>query len=210
MLPNQPGFDWSKVAALPGVTAMGLFAVYYGGSVEGMDGVDIGFPPANAGVGQTVERPVILAGRMDNQSRVDEVVASPHFMTAHHLRVGDTLTLHLSIARPGRRRHRREPDPPAGPRVKVRIVGVVRSPFFIDSPGDSGGMLPTYALFTRYRADIVGPGEQPPDLHQRPDPAGRRRGGDPRLPRRPRPGDGTLRHRRVGQLRLVRRPGQAG
>ena len=96
VLPNQPGFDWSKVAALPGVTAVGLFAVYYGASVEGMDGVDVGFPPANAGVGQTVERPVVLAGRMDNPSRVDEVVASPHFMTAHHLRVGDTLTLHLS------------------------------------------------------------------------------------------------------------------
>ena len=107
VLPNQPGFDWSKVAALPGVTAVGLFAVYYGGSVEGMDGVDVGFPPANAGVGQTVERPVVLAGRMYN------------------------------------------PKP-------------VRSPFFIDSPGDSGGMLPTYAFFTRYRADILGPGSNPP------------------------------------------------
>ena len=96
VLPNQPGFDWSKVAALPGVTAVGLFAVYYGGAVEGMDGVDVGFPPANGGVGQTVERPVVLAGRMYNPARVDEIVASPHFMTAHHLRVGDTLTLHLS------------------------------------------------------------------------------------------------------------------
>ena len=96
VLPNQPGFDWSKVAALPGVTAVGLFAVYYGASVEGMDGVDVGFPPANAGVGQTVERPVVLAGRMYNPSRVDEIVVSPHFMTAHHLRLGDTLTLHLS------------------------------------------------------------------------------------------------------------------
>ena len=44
----------------------------------------------------------------------------------------------------------------------MTIVGVVRSPFFIDSPGDSGGMLPTYAFFTRYRADILGPGSNPP------------------------------------------------
>src|SRR6202034_1217978 len=78
VLPNQPGFDWSKVAALPGVTAVGLFAVYYGGSIEGMDGGDVGFPRANDGVGQTVERPVVLAGRVDNPRRVDEVVASPH------------------------------------------------------------------------------------------------------------------------------------
>ena len=159
VLPNQPGFDWSKVAALPGVTAMGLFSVYYGGAVEGMDGVDMGFPLANADVAQTIERPVVLAGRMFDQSRVDEVVASPHFMTAHHLRVGDTLTLHLSSPAQAAEGIDASQTPPVGPQVKVTIVGVVRSPFFLDSPGDSGGMIPTFALFTKYRADIEGPGE---------------------------------------------------
>jgi len=159
VLPNQPGFDWAKVRALPGVTAMGLFAVYYGASVEGMDGVDMGFPLANADAAQTVERPVILAGRMFDQSRVDEVVASPHFMTAHHLRVGDTLTMHLSSPAQAAEGINASQTPPAGPQVKVRIVGVARSPFFLDSPGDSGGVLPTYALFTKYRADIEGPGD---------------------------------------------------
>ena len=162
VLPNQPGFDWSKVAALPGVTAVGLFAVYYGGAVEGIDGVDVGFPPANGGVGQTIERPVVLAGRMYNPARVDEIVASPHFMTAHHLRVGDTLTLHLSTPAQAAEGIDASQVPPEGPQVKVTIVGVVRSPFFLDSPGDSGGMLPTYAFFTRYRADILGPGSTPP------------------------------------------------
>jgi hypothetical protein len=159
VLPNQPGFDWAKVAALPGVTAMGLFSVYYGGAVEGMDGVDMGFPLANADAAQTIERPVVLAGRMFDQSRVDEVVASPHFMTAHHLRVGDTLTLHLSSPAQAAEGIDASQTPPVGPQVKVTIVGVVRSPFFLDSPGDSGGMLPTFALFTKYRADIEGPGD---------------------------------------------------
>ena len=47
----------------------------------------------------------------------------------------------------------------------------------------------------------MGAHERQPDLHQRPDPAGRRRGRDPGLPRRSRPGDRAVRHRRVGQQR---------
>ena len=159
VLPNQPGFDWSKVQALPGVSAMGLFSVYYGASVEGMDGVDLGFPPANGGVGQTVERPVILAGRMDDPSQPNEAIASPHFMTAHHLRVGDTVTVRLSTPAQAAEGIDASQTPPAGPRATLRITGVARSPFFIDSPGDSGGMIPTYAFFEKYRTDIEGPGD---------------------------------------------------
>jgi FtsX-like permease family len=159
VLPNQPGFDWSKVAAIPGVTAVGLFSVYYGAGVEGMDGVDLGFPPANGGVGQTVERPVILAGRMDDPSQPGEAIASPHFMTAHHLRVGDTVTVRLSTPAQAAEGIDASQTPPAGPRATLRITGVARSPFFIDSPGDSGGMIPTYAFFEKYRADIEGPGD---------------------------------------------------
>ena len=162
VLPNQPGFDWSKVAALPGVTAVGLFSVYYGASVEGMDGVDLGFPPANAGVFQTIERPVVLAGRMADPGRADEAAASPHFMTAHHLQVGDAVTVHLSTPAQAAEGIDASQTPPAGPRVTLRIVGVIRTPFGLDSPGDSGGMIPTYAFFEKYRADILGPGSNPP------------------------------------------------
>jgi hypothetical protein len=159
VLPNQPGFDWAKVQALPGVTAVGLFSVYYGASVEGMDGVDLGFPPANGGVGQTIERPVILAGRMDDLSQPNEAIASPHFMTAHHLRVGDTVTVHLSTPAQAAEGIDASQTPPAGPRATLRITGVARSPFFLDSPGDSGGIIPTYAFFEKYRTDIEGPGD---------------------------------------------------
>ena len=156
VLPNQPGFDWSKVRALPEVTALGLFAVYYGAAVEGMDGVDLGFPPANADAFRTVERPVVLAGRMANPGRADEAVVSPHFLTAHHKRVGDVLTVHLSTPAQAEAGDDASQTPPAGPQVKIRIVGVVKTPFGLDSPGDSGGVIPTYALLTRYRADIMG------------------------------------------------------
>jgi hypothetical protein len=156
VLPNQPGFDWAKVRALPEVTALGLFAVYYGAAVEGMDGVDLGFPPANADALQTVERPVVLAGRMANPGRADEAVVTPHFLTAHHKQVGDTLMLHLSSPAQAAAGIDASETPPAGPRVAVHIVGVIKSPFGLDNIGDSGGVLPTYALLTRYRADIMG------------------------------------------------------
>src|SRR6516164_2573938 len=53
VLPNQPGFDWQKVAAMPEVSDLGLFAVYYGMTVDGLPGANLGFPPANAALGQT-------------------------------------------------------------------------------------------------------------------------------------------------------------
>src|SRR6516225_5015526 len=48
VLPNQPGFDWTRVGALPEVASLGLFAVYYGATIDGLPGVSVGFPPANA------------------------------------------------------------------------------------------------------------------------------------------------------------------
>ena len=156
VLPNQPGFDWAKVRALPEVTALGLFTVYYGAAVEGMDGVDLGFPPANADAFRTVERPVVLAGRMADPGRADEVVVTPHFLTAHHKQVGDALTVRLSSPAQATEGIDASQTPPQGPRVQVRIVGVIRTPFGLDNVGDGGSVIPTYALFTRYRADIMG------------------------------------------------------
>src|SRR5580700_11159412 len=130
VLPNQPGFDWAKVQALPGVTAMSLFAVYYGAAVDGIPDANLDFPPANAALFQTVEHPVILAGRAANQSRADEAMASPHFMSAYHLRVGGTVTLHLSSpAQAAAGFDATQGGTPAGPRVTVTIVGVARTPF---------------------------------------------------------------------------------
>jgi hypothetical protein len=156
VLANQPGFDWAKVRALPEVTTLGLFIVYYGAAVDGLNGAHVGFPPGNMALGQTVERPVVLAGRLANPSRVDEVTVSAHFVAAYGKRVGDWLTLHLSSPAQAAAGFDGSQGEPAGPRVRVQIVGVIRSPFWLDSVGDTGGVLMTYALVNRYRADIMG------------------------------------------------------
>ena len=161
VLANQPDFDWSKVEALPEVTAAGLFAVYsgaavYPGSQTRSDETDLEFPPGNAGLMSTVERPVVLQGRRADPARADEVMATPHYMSAHHLRVGDQLTVHLSSPAQAAAGFDASAGEPLGPRLTVHIVGVIRSPFFMDQPGDSGGVEPTYAFFQRYRRFIIG------------------------------------------------------
>ncbi len=63
VLPNQPGFDWNKVRALPQVAALSRFAVADGGTVKGAPGAETQFPFLDATMTRTIERPVVLAGR---------------------------------------------------------------------------------------------------------------------------------------------------
>jgi hypothetical protein len=156
VLANEPGFDWAKVRGLPEVSAMGLFVVYYGAAVDGLPGVNIGFPYANAEAGQAIERPVVLAGRRYDPARVDEVNVSAHFVARSGKGVGDTLTVRLSSPAQADAGFDASSGRPAGPAIKVRIVGVVRSPFWMDAPGDGGGIVLSNAVFTRYRANIMG------------------------------------------------------
>jgi hypothetical protein len=156
VLPNQPGFDWQKVAALPEVSTLGLFAVYTV-TIDGLPGANSGFPPANGAIGQTVERPVVLAGRLLNPGRADEVMVSPHFVARYGKGVGDTLTLRLtSPAQADAHFRALGGEQPLGPRIVVRIVGVARTPFYLDNIGDGGGVLLSNAVFARYRVDIMG------------------------------------------------------
>jgi len=160
VLANEPGFDWSKVEALPEVAAAGLFVVYYGAAVypgaETGAGSDLAFPPASAALTNDVERPVVLQGRGANPARADEVMATAHYMSAHHLRVGDQLTVRLSSPAQATAGFDASTGEPLGPRLTVRIVGVIRSPFFIDKPGDSGEVVATYGFFRQYRRYIIG------------------------------------------------------
>ena len=43
-----------------------------------------------------------------------------------------------------------------GPEIRVRITGVVRSPWFSDNIGNPGAVLPSPALFAQHRASFVG------------------------------------------------------
>jgi hypothetical protein len=158
VLPNQPGFDWAKVHALPEVSALSKFPVTFGFALDCCPGAGTGFPPADSEITRTLERPVMLAGRLFNPRRADEVVVTPKFVASYGKGVGDTLTLHLPSPQQVNAGYDGSTGPPRGPIIVARIVGVGRTPWGIDAdtPGQSGGVLASPALFTHYRANIMG------------------------------------------------------
>src|SRR5205823_14202648 len=106
---------------------------------------------------RTIERPVMLQGRLFNPRRAGEAVVTPHFLPAFHKRLGDTLTLRLPTPAQANASYDPGTDgPPRGPAIPVRTVGVGRAPWGLDNLGDTGGLLPSPALFAHYRANILG------------------------------------------------------
>ena len=159
VLPNQPGFDWDKVRALPEVAAVSEFPVAFGFSLDCCPEASTGFPPIGTGLTQTMERPVLEAGRLFNPGRVDEILVSPQFAAANHKGVGATVTLHLATPQQMNEGFDGSTGPPLGPRVKARIVGIGRGVWMSatsDGPGSKGSVLESPALFDRYRANILG------------------------------------------------------
>ena len=158
VLPNQPGFDWAKVAALPEVAALTKFPVVFGFEAQGYPAASTGFPLADDQMTRTIERPVIVAGRLFNPRRADEVIVTPKFAASSGKHVGDTLTLELASVQQANQEYDGSTGPPLGPKIRVRIVGVGRTPWGLDAdtPGSPGGILTTPALFTRYRANMMG------------------------------------------------------
>ncbi|WP_199701191.1 FtsX-like permease family protein [Jiangella rhizosphaerae] len=161
VLPNQPGFDWDAVRELPEVEALTTFVLTASYVVDGVPpgGFALAFPPGDDEVFRTIERPVVLEGRLPDPTRADEVVVSPNFRETYGLDVGDSVTLRLFAPETqdllgSAATSAPEPD---GPVIDARVVGVVRSPWFSDKLGDSeGGLSPSPGLAARYRENLFG------------------------------------------------------
>lgn len=71
VLPNEPGFDWEAIRDFPEVLGLTEFVVT-DFQVEDLRDVQVGFPPADDEVFRTIERPVVLDGRLPDPDRADE------------------------------------------------------------------------------------------------------------------------------------------
>ena len=161
VLPNTPGFDWGAIRALPEVEALTTFPVS-SFQVDGIPDAAVGFPVADTEGLRTIERPVVLAGRLPDQTREDEVVVTRRFLTTFHKRVGSVLTLRLFSPGQVDDGSAKSDSPPrgTGPTVAARIVGVILSPWYSDTIGHGGTLVPTAALYLNHPADFMGTSHQ--------------------------------------------------
>jgi hypothetical protein len=157
VLPNQPGFDWDKVRALPEVAVISEFPVNGTPFVlECCPDASTGFAPIGDQSYRTIERPALLAGHLFDPGRADEIIVSPQFAASYHKSVGDVVTMRLATPE---QVNEGSAGPPLGPVIKAHIVGVGRNVFgssTIDGPGSKGGVQASPALYDQYRANIIG------------------------------------------------------
>lgn len=158
VVPNQPGFDWAAVRSIPRVESLTVFPGYTGLPIAGIDDDSItSFIPADTEAMRTIERPVVLEGRLADPTRPDEAVVTAGFLRGTGRHVGDALTALLTTPEQADASGSAEGiGPPAGPRVPLRIVGVVRSLWYSDALGGLGSVIPSPGLVTRYRANFLG------------------------------------------------------
>lgn len=165
MLPFQsdPAF-WAKVRGLPSVEALTTFpglAFAVDNLPDGRSGMNV--PAMDTELFRTLEVPVLLDGRLPDPRRVDEVVVTSLFRSGQHKGVGSNVAIRLHTpARAAGTDRMNDRTPPTGPVVRARVVGVVRSSWFAENPGGTGGVITTPALYERYWPNIVGAQKQIP------------------------------------------------
>jgi FtsX-like permease family len=156
VVPNEPGFDWNRIRALPEVEALTTFPAYTGLPTD-VAPDNTPFVPADTEAMRTIETPVVLAGRLADPARPDEAVVTPAFVRSTGRGVGDTVTARLTTPAQASTSFVGGPETrPAGPLVRLRIVGVVRSLWYGDDIGGRGALIPSPGLFARYRANFLG------------------------------------------------------
>jgi hypothetical protein len=156
--PYTAGFDWDAVRALPEVAGLTTYANSAFAIEEVANPYAAGSPAADPGAMRVVERPVVLAGRLADPRRPNEATVTAGFVRLYGLGVGDTVTAHLYSTDQARqvRAGAHAPSNPAGPEVRLRIVGVVRSIWYSDAEGFEGNLQASPALVVRYPENILG------------------------------------------------------
>ena len=112
--------DWARLEARPEVAQLAVWDLFFC-NIDGQEG---GLLMASAGDGwlSSIDKPVVLAGRMFNPKSDDEIVVNDELASAEGVRIGDVLHVQsYALDQPEAvgARH--------GPTMNLRVVGVVRT-----------------------------------------------------------------------------------
>jgi hypothetical protein len=112
--------NWSRLAARPEVAQLAVWDLFFC-NIGGQEG---GVLMASAGDGwlSSIDKPVVLAGRMFNPKADDEIVVNDELAAVEGVRVGDVLHVQAyALDQP------QATGAPHGPMINLRVVGVVRT-----------------------------------------------------------------------------------
>jgi FtsX-like permease family len=164
ILPNTPGFDWDKVRALPEVETLATFGAAF--TLQGLP-ADVAAEPVHAPMMSSIEKPVVMRGRMFDPNNVHEAFVSPHFVSHFHKSVGDTLVVVLATPKEVEAQGPSGPNGAyTGPHLVVRIVGVGIAPWFSDTLDGKGMVQLTPAVVAKYPANTIGDVSHPETLYE--------------------------------------------
>ena len=112
--------NWSRLAARPEVAQLAVWDLFFC-NIYGQEG-GVLFASGGNGWLSSVDKPVVLAGRMFNPKADDEVVVNDQLAAAEDIHVGAVVPVQAyALDQP------LAVGTPHGPMMKLRVVGIVRT-----------------------------------------------------------------------------------
>ncbi|HVL04530.1 MAG TPA: ABC transporter permease [Acidimicrobiales bacterium] len=133
--------DYGPIRALPEVEDAGEFTL----APIFLEGLEAGqLAPNDDRLYRTVNRPLLVAGRLPDPRRPDELVINRKAASAYGLRVGDRVRMSAGLELFG------TGDPGAGPSVDATVVGIGDSAMELAFQGDSPAFTPSAAFLAQH------------------------------------------------------------
>src|SRR5215218_3926070 len=130
--PDPLGSEVRAVAAFPEVAAATRFTAIILSSPDPASPTgrrrDLGYPPFDPGGSRMFGRPIVVAGRLADERRAEEAVVDEELAARRHLRVGSAWRVGAYTMAQLEQVGGETSTAPAGPNVRLRIVGIVRHP----------------------------------------------------------------------------------
>jgi hypothetical protein len=139
-----------------GITKVGLVRAY-ALQVAGRPNLALG-TSIDSSLGSVVDRARVIKGRLPNPNAVDEITVGEALAQQMHLSVGSAIsTSSLSPQQlSAMRQTNTQPTTLAGPKPRLRVVGIVRRPLDLSNQAASGGVVILTPAFDRtYRNRIA-------------------------------------------------------